>query len=42
MTLDEVADHRLDPYGAADRLLADLSAHGRNSGTADPDRASGS
>ncbi|MDO8485713.1 MAG: hypothetical protein Q7S35_12305, partial [Candidatus Limnocylindrales bacterium] len=25
-TLDEVADHRLDPYGAADRLLASLTS----------------
>ncbi len=25
-TLDEVADHRLDPYGAADRLLATLAS----------------
>ena len=27
-TLDEVADHRLDPYGAADRLLATLASDG--------------
>jgi len=25
-TLDDVADHRLDPYGAADRLLASIEA----------------
>ena len=27
--LEEVADHRLDPYAAADRLLADLTSEGR-------------
>jgi LAO/AO transport system kinase len=27
-TLDEVADHRLDPYGAADRLLATIASEG--------------